>query len=143
VSEGEWALSLLGVEYMIHNEHTPAHQRLDAYRVAIDLFRGVEAAASRFPRGYADMKDQLRRATGAIVRNIAEGANRFHPADKMARFLVARGEAGECEATLEMAQIVGAVPGPEATALRRLAARVSALIGGLIRHQRRVAERSE
>jgi hypothetical protein len=78
---------------MIHNEHTPTHQRLDAYRVAIDLFRGVEAVASRFPRGYADMKDQLRRATGAIVRNIAEGANRFHPADKMARFLVARGEA--------------------------------------------------
>ena len=57
MSEGEWALSLLEVEHMTHFEHTPAHQRLDAYRVAIKLFRGVEAAASRFPRGYADLKD--------------------------------------------------------------------------------------
>jgi four helix bundle protein len=128
---------------MTHFEHTPTHQRLDAYRVAIELFSGVEAAASRFPRGYADMKDQLRRATSAVVRNIAEGANRFHPGDKIARFLVARGEAGECEATLEMAQIVEAIGGAEAIRLRQLATRVSALIGGLIRYQRRIAARSE
>ena len=44
---------------MTHYEHTPTHQRLDAYRVAVDLFRGVEDVAARFPRGYGDMKDQL------------------------------------------------------------------------------------
>ena len=118
---------------MIHSQYVPAHQRLDAYRVAVDLFRGVEDAAARFPRGYADMKDQLRRAAGATVRNIAEGANRQHTADKQARYLVARGEVGECEAVLEMAQIVGAIDGPEAVRLRQLAARVGAMLGGLVR----------
>jgi len=128
---------------MTHINHVPTHQRLDAYRVAIELFEGVEEAAATFPRGYGDLKDQLRRATGSIVRNIAEGANRKHPADKSARFLIARGEAGECEATLEMAQIVGAIETKAAIRLRKLTARTMALIGGLIRFQRRLAGRSE
>ena len=123
---------------MTHTNHVPPHQRLDAYRVAIELFRGVEGVAAGFPRGYGDMKDQLRRAAGAVVRNIAEGANRQHPGDKCARFVVARGEAGECEATLEMAEIVGVLDCYEAQRLRRLAARVAAILGGLIRHQRRL-----
>ena len=128
---------------MTHTDYVPTHQRLDAYLVAIELFRGVEAAAAEFPRGYADMKDQLRRATGSIVRNIAEGANRRHSADKSARFLVARGEAGECEATLEMAQIVGTIDAVEAARLRRLATRTIALVSGLIRYQRRLTGRPE
>jgi len=123
---------------MTYDNFVPTHQRLDAYRVAVRLFRGVEDAAQAFPRGYADLKDQLRRAAGSVVRNIAEGANREHRRDKAARFLVARGEAGETEASLEMAQIVGAIEITEAIRLRRLAGRVTALLGGLIRHQRRI-----
>ena len=128
---------------MTHTTHIPTHQKLDAYRVAIKLFEGVEAAAEALPRGYADMKDQLRRATASIVRNVAEGANRRTPADKCARFLVARAEAGECEAILEMAQIVKAIETGEAQRLRRLAARTMALVSGLIRYQRRLAGRPE
>ena len=128
---------------MTHTTYIPAHQRLDAYRVGVELFEGVEAVAAGFPRGYSDMKDQLRRAAGAVVRNIAEGANRRHPADKAARFLIARGEAGECEATLQMAQIVGAIDAAEAIRLRKLAGRAMALAGGLIRYQRRLAGRRE
>ena len=39
-----------------------AHQRLDACRVALELFQGVEIVAAAFPRGFADLKDQLRRS---------------------------------------------------------------------------------
>ena len=66
-----------------------AHQRLDAYHVALRLFAGVEKITARFRRGHSELRDQLRRAAGATVRNIAEGANRAHPADKATRFLVA------------------------------------------------------
>ena len=62
-----------------------AHQRLDAYRVALELFQGVEIVAAAFPRGFADLKDQLRRAAGATVRHIAEGANRASPRDGLIR----------------------------------------------------------
>ena len=116
-----------------------AHQRLDAYHVALRLFSGVEKLASRFPRGHADLRDQLRRAAGATVRNIAEGANRAHPADKATRFLVAKGEVGECEACLEMASILGL--GCQATFadLRNDADRVAAMLTGLAKRERRRA----
>ena len=110
-----------------------AHQRLDAYRVAIELFRGVEQVASRFPRGYADLRDQLRRAAAATPRHIAEGANRTHPRDKAARFIIARGECGECDATLEMAGIAGLGSQEEISRLRALADRVAAMLLGLVR----------
>jgi len=40
-----------------------------------------------------------------------------------------------------MAEIAGAIDPIEATRLRRLAARVAAILGGLIRKQRKLAER--
>ena len=113
-----------------------AHQRLDAYRVAVELFAGVERLAADFPRGYAEHKDQLRRAAASVVRNIAEGANRVHPRDKAARFGVARGECGECEAALEMADVVGIGDGGRVRHLRGLADRVAAMLFGLIRRER-------
>ena len=121
-----------------NNHSLPTHQRLDAYRIAMRLYRGVEDAAREFPTGYADLKEQLRRSAGSVVRNIAEGANRWHPRDKVARFLIARGEAGECEASLEMAQVVGAIDFAEAVRLRGLAARTTAILGGLVRCQQRL-----
>ena len=113
-----------------------AHQRLEAYRLAVELFRGVEQLAGSFPRGHADLRDQLRRSTAATVRHIAEGANRYESRDKAARFVLARAECGECEAALEMAAI--AVPGyvGRARQLRILADRVAALLFGLIRRER-------
>ena len=62
-----------------------AHQRLDAYRVALGLFQGVEIVAAAIPRGLADLKDQLRRAAGATVGHIAEGANRICPRSGLIR----------------------------------------------------------
>lgn len=102
-----------------------AHQRLDVYRVAIELYRGVEDLARGLPRGYSDLKDQLRRATGATVRHVAEGANRIHPKDKAARFMVARGEVGEMEAILHMPAVSGLDEPARVARLRGLADRIS------------------
>ena len=112
-----------------------AHHRLDAYRVALELFSGVEELAAGLPRGHSDLRDQLRRAAAATVRHIAEGANRFHAADKAARFVVAKGECGECDASLEMIGIVGLVPDGSVRRLRIIADRVAGMLTGLIRRQ--------
>jgi four helix bundle protein len=121
----------------IHTSTTRfGHHRLDAYRVAMDLFVEVERMAAGFPKGYADLKDQVRRAAAATVRNIAEGANRVHPRDKAARFMVARGEVGECEAALEMVHLLGLAPEAHVATLRRMADRVAAMVWGLVRRER-------
>ena len=114
-----------------------AHHRLDAYRVALELFECVETVASGFPRGHADLEDQLRRAAAATVRHIAEGANRILPRDKSARFTLARAECGECEAAIEMARIVGLIREDESCLLCGLADRISAMTMGLIHRELR------
>ena len=89
-----------------------AHQRLDAYHVALELFAGVEELASRFPRGHRDLRDQVRRAAAATVRHIAEGAVlKLGPPDALA-------------------------------SLRLSADRVAAMLTGLIRRERRRVEPS-
>jgi four helix bundle protein len=70
------------------------------------------------------------------VRNIAEGANRMHPRDQIARFTVARGECGECEAALQMVQVLSLAPAAKLIELRRLADRVAAMVWGLVRRLR-------
>jgi len=117
-----------------------AHQRLDAYHVALRLFASVEEITAQFPRGHSDLRDQLRRAAGSTVRNIAEGANRAHPADKATRFLVAKGEVGECDACLEMASILELGSLDVLADLRLDADRVAAMLTGLARRERRRAE---
>ena len=113
-----------------------AHERLDAYQVALELFAGVERLAAGLPRGQADLKDQVRRAAAATVRHIAEGANRWGRRDKAARFVLARAECGECAAALEMAARIGAVEPGAVVGLRGLALRVSAMLTGLVRRMR-------
>jgi len=110
------------------------------YRVSLELFEGVERAARAFPRGHADLRDQLRRATAAVVRHIAEGASRIHPRDKATRFNVARGECAECAASLDMAEVLNLVGPADAIHLRRVAFRISLMLRGLIRRERRRAD---
>jgi four helix bundle protein len=111
------------------------HQRLDAYHVAMQLRDGVEALAHDLPRGHADLKDQVRRAASATVRNLAEGADRTQPRDKAARFNIARGECGECDAALDMAQRDGLGRPGQIAELRNLTARVGAMLRGLANRQ--------
>jgi four helix bundle protein len=110
-----------------------AHRKLQAYSVALELFREVEDFASGLPRGHADLKDQVRRAAAATVRHIAEGANRMLPQDKAARFVLARAECGECAAALEMAAVLGIPVDP---AMFVKADRVCAMCTGLIKRER-------
>ena len=112
-----------------------AHQRLDAYRVAQDLACGVVLLTRGFPRGFADLRDQLNRSAMAVVRHVAEGANRHSPADKRARFVVARGECAECDASLDTALRLELAPADRVLALRRQADRVGAMLTGLVRRE--------
>ncbi|MDJ0521866.1 MAG: four helix bundle protein [Planctomycetota bacterium] len=122
---------------MTHSSTTDfAHQRLDAFHAAMELTVGVERLSADLPRGHADLKDQVRRAASATMRNITEGANRWAARDKAARFVIARGECGECDAALEMIERLDMAAGHDVDALRRLADRVGAMLTGLIKRHR-------
>jgi four helix bundle protein len=80
-------------------------QRLDVYQRAIEFLALVYDLVRELPRGNADRADQLIRAAESVVRNIAEGAGRWSQADSANRYKIARGEAMECAASLDVMRL--------------------------------------
>lgn len=80
-------------------------QRLDVYQRAIEFLALVYDIVDVLPRGHADRADQLTRAAESVVRNIAEGAGRWSQADSANRYKIARGEAMECAASLDVMKL--------------------------------------
>ena len=78
-------------------------QRLDVYQRAIEFLALAYDIVDRLPRGHADRADQLTRAAESVVRNIAEG--RWSEADSANRYKIARGEAIECAASLDVMKL--------------------------------------
>ena len=80
-------------------------QRLDVYQRAIEFLALSYDLVAELPRGNAERADQLTRAAESVVRNIAEGAGRWSEADSASRYKIARGEAMECAASLDVLRL--------------------------------------
>ena len=104
------------------------HHNLVAYSVAVDLLRAVHGARIRD----AGLRDQAMRAAKSAALNIAEGAGRVTPADKARAYAIARGEAGEAAAAVELAACIDAASPEMAERCGALASRLVALLTGLI-----------
>ncbi len=111
------------------------HQRLDAYHVARELARECAQLMAQLPRGFGELRNQAVRSALATMRHIAEGTAPESHADKRSRFIVARGEVAELDATVESAVDLGLLPAPASKSARALCARVGAMLTGLIRRE--------
>ena len=80
------------------------HEKLEAYRVAVEYADAADAIASNLKRGNAHIRDQLRRASDSIVNNVAEGAGEFQPAEKARFYRIALRSGTESAATLHTCQ---------------------------------------
>jgi four helix bundle protein len=80
-------------------------QRLDVYQRAIEFLALAYYLVDALPRGHADRADQLTRAAESVIRNIAEGAGRWSSGDSAGRYKIARGEAMECAASLDVMRV--------------------------------------
>jgi four helix bundle protein len=79
-------------------------QRLDVYRRAIEFLALVGDIVDELPKGHSVRADQLVRAAESVVRKIAEGAGRWS-ADSAKHYKIARGEAMECAASLDVMKL--------------------------------------
>jgi four helix bundle protein len=80
-------------------------QRLDVYQRAIEFLALVYDLVEQLPNGHGARADQLVRASESVVRNIAEGAGRWSQADGAKHYKIARGEAMECAACLDVLKL--------------------------------------
>jgi four helix bundle protein len=105
------------------------HHKLLAYGVAIELLGAVRAAGIRD----AGLRDQAMRAAKSACLNAAEGAGRVSRADKARVFGIARAEAGEAAAAVEIAVAAGDGDAKALPAVLAHADRFVAMMTGLIR----------
>lgn len=80
-------------------------QRLDVYQRAIGFLALATEVIEDLPRGHAERADQLIRAAESVVRNIAEAAGRGSQADSAKHYRIARVEAMECAASLDVLKL--------------------------------------
>jgi len=78
------------------------HHKLDVYQRALDALDACDRITAQLPKGRAHLRDQIDRASGSIVANIAEGAGEFSPAEKARFYRMARRSAIEVVAWLEI-----------------------------------------
>ena len=105
------------------------HHKLIAYQVAVELLLAVKAAQIQDTK----FRDEALRAAKSACLNTAEGAGRVTVRDKARAFAIARGEAVEAVAAVEIAELAGdALPG-SAARCTPVAHRLIALLTGLIR----------
>jgi four helix bundle protein len=91
---------------MAAEEHAMLNfQRLHVYQRAIEFLTLVVELASDVPKGHAERTDQLVRSAESVVRNIAEGAGRWSGRDSAKHYKIARGEAMECAASLDVMKL--------------------------------------
>ncbi len=105
------------------------HHKLIAYGVAVELLLAVKAADIRD----AKLRDEAVRAAKGACLNCAEGAGRVSRADKARVFAIARGEAVEAVAAVEIAAHAGDTTHEAAQRCVVLGSRVVALLTGFIR----------
>ena len=108
-------------------------QRLDVYQRAIEFLSLVYEIVAKVPRGHAERCDQLVRAAESVVRNIAEGAGRWSDADSAKHYKIARGEAMESAASLDVMKLKALVGPPDYNRGIELLEAVVAMLSKMIR----------
>jgi four helix bundle protein len=108
-------------------------ERLDVFKVAVDVVAVLDEVAERLPDGRGYMRDLLRRAANSIPLNIAEGAGEFAPAEKARFYRIARRSATECAGQILVCRRLGLLDAPRAEAALDALRRVIAMLVTLVR----------
>ena len=106
--------------------------KLDVYRCSLELYRGVRRIVRGFPRGEADVRSQMRRASRSVPFNIGEGVGKRGRA-RAAAYQIALGETKELIVALDCVEIDELAPSEDVIALQELADRIAAMLTKLIR----------
>lgn len=79
-----------------------SYERMIVYQFSIEFLGIAFQIIENLPRGYAELSDQVKRASMRIPLNIAEGAGKRTKADCRKYFDIARGSSMECGSILDV-----------------------------------------
>lgn len=111
------------------------HQKLEAWKKAIELVTDVYRASERFPKEERfGLTSQIRRAAVSIPANIAEGAGRRSQKEFLHFLSNSQGSASELETELIIANNLRYLDEDSFSTLNGKLERIGRLITGLGRH---------
>jgi len=105
-----------------------AHERLDVYRVSIELVAYTLKVIDETPRGHSDFVSQLKRAISSIPFNIAEGAGKTGQNDKKRFYGIARGSATESAAIYDVLYVADLITEEQLNIAKGLLGRIIAML---------------
>jgi four helix bundle protein len=80
------------------------HEKLECYRLLVEVAEETARRMTRWPRGHGYLADQLRRAMASAILNLAEGnGKRREGADRRRFFEISLGSISEAAAALDLA----------------------------------------
>jgi four helix bundle protein len=109
------------------------YERLDVYQCAIEHLAFVFESIPKIPRGWSALADQWRRAATSIPLNIAEAVGKTSEAERSNRYAIARGEAMECGAIIDVVRLLGVVPEADLARAKQLLVRVVGMLSRMCR----------
>jgi len=109
------------------------HESLDAYQVAREVVAFVGQRRRQLHGLPGEAGPQLERACVRALLNTAEAAGRQGVRDRARVFAIARGEACEAAAALDVAVLFGALTSAEAAPARALLVRLGQMLTRLAR----------
>ncbi len=109
------------------------YEKLDVYRCAVDHLAFAMRAFPKIPRGYSALVDQWRRASMSVPLNIAEAAGKKSAAERENRYSIARGEAMECGAIMDVVALLAVMPASELTEAKRTIQRIVEMLSRMCR----------
>jgi four helix bundle protein len=109
------------------------YEKVDVYRCAIEHLAFVFESIPKLPRGFSALADQWRRAATSVPMNIAEAVGKPSHADRLNRFAIARGEAMECGAILDVVRLLAVVPPSKLQLAKSLLVRIVEMLSKLCR----------
>ena len=107
-------------------------EKLDVYQKSVDFAEEICELTKGFSRGNYYLADQINRASLSIPLNIAEGNGRYHKADRINFFRIARGSAFECVPILEICKRKNLITDNRSTELKDKIEAISKMLSGLI-----------
>jgi four helix bundle protein len=121
----------LGDDTRVQRRRINDLHKLDVYRCALELYRMVRRIVAEFPRGEAELRDQMRRASRSVPFNIGEGVGKRGRA-RAAAYQVALGEDKELIVALDCVQIDDLARIEDIIEAQDLADRIAAMLTKLI-----------
>ncbi len=109
------------------------HEKLDVYKVGIELVVLIEEIIEQLPRGRAYLADQLQRAGTSVLLNIAEGAGEYSGNEKNRFYRIAKRSATECAAIFDVCQRLQLAEDVKLIKARSLLLRIVSMLTKMVR----------